>query len=55
MITLSAKNKLGFVDRSCVKPAATYTPLSAWTRCDNMVMSWLLNSMSTETRNNVVY
>ncbi|KAJ6881076.1 hypothetical protein NC651_027806 [Populus alba x Populus x berolinensis] len=27
----------------------------AWTRCNNMVLSWLLNSVSTEIANNIIY
>lgn len=40
---------------SLVKPPAN-TPLHAfWHRCNDMVLSWLLNSISSEIRDSVVY
>ena len=57
-IALSAKNKLGFIDGT---PTLTLTmaksPLlvQAWTRCNNMVVSWILNSVSPKILASVVY
>lgn len=42
MIALSAKNKLGFIDRSLVIPTDTSLQ-KAWSRCNDMVLSWILN------------
>lgn len=44
---LSAKNKLGFIDGTLtLTPTMMKSPLlvQAWTRCNNMVVSWILNS-----------
>ena len=47
-IALKTKTKLGFVDGSCSKSAVTSHLYDHWIKCDNMVVSWLLNSMTTE-------
>ncbi|XP_074363225.1 uncharacterized protein LOC141703653 [Apium graveolens] len=50
-IYLSSKLKLGFVDGTYAQPASNI-PLSVyWTRCNNMVTSWLLNSVTANIRN----
>lgn len=54
-IALSSKLKLGFVDGSYTKPAASTQLLVYWLRCNNMVTSWLLNSVSVDIRNSIVY
>jgi len=55
-IALSAKNKLSFVNGTLPKPSNLYDSQGlAWTHCNNMVLSWLLNSVSTEIANNIIY
>lgn len=54
-IALSAKMKLGMIDGSLPKPATTSIHYAVWSRCSDMVLSWLLNSMSTVIRNSVAY
>lgn len=54
-IALSSKLKLGFVDGTYLKPAVSSPLLVYWTRCNNMVTSWILNSLSIDIRNSVVY
>ena len=49
LIALSMKNKLGFVDGSIVKLEGTdLNLLHSWTRNNNIVISWILNSVSKE-------
>ncbi|KAB5520101.1 hypothetical protein DKX38_024420 [Salix brachista] len=56
MMALSAKNKLSFVDGTLPRPSNLYDAQGlAWTRCNNMVLSWLLNSVSTEIANSIIY
>ncbi|XP_058192002.1 uncharacterized protein LOC131309363 [Rhododendron vialii] len=57
MITaLRAKNKLGLVDWSIPKPSdSSAKELQQWTRCNDMVKSWLLNSLSREISPSVIY
>lgn len=54
-IALSAKMKLGMIDGSLPKPLPTSINFALWSRCNDMVLSWLLNSMSLEIRNSVAY
>ncbi|KAB5561469.1 hypothetical protein DKX38_006426 [Salix brachista] len=56
MMALLAKNKLIFVDGTLPKPSNLYDSQGlAWTRCNNMVLSWLINSVSTEIANSIIY
>ncbi|XP_074356562.1 uncharacterized protein LOC141696301 [Apium graveolens] len=42
LISLSAKNKTGFVDGTITKPLIANPNYKAWERCNNMMISWLL-------------
>ena len=55
MRALSVKNKLGFIDGSCVKPTANSNQSHQWQRCDDMVTSWILNSLTKEIADSVEY
>lgn len=52
---LSAKKKLGFTDCSLAIPIADLALQKAWSRCNDMVLSWLLNSLSKEIVESVFY
>lgn len=54
-IFLSAKNKLGFVNGTCVKPDENSPNLSHWERCNNLVLSWLLHSVEPDIRRSILY
>lgn len=54
-MALSEKNKLEFVDGSLPKPSSSASSYSLWIRCNNMVVSWLLNSISKELANSILY
>ncbi|GKC18696.1 ribonuclease H-like domain-containing protein [Tanacetum coccineum] len=56
-IALQAKNKMGFVDGTCVKSTYdTSVPLSnQWERCNVVVLSWLLSSISEDLYLSQVY
>ncbi|XP_033515392.1 uncharacterized protein LOC142174655 [Nicotiana tabacum] len=54
LISLSAKNKLGFINGTCTMP--TDPPMQdQWRRCNDMVISWLLNSLSKDIADSVIY
>nr|KYP54541.1 Retrovirus-related Pol polyprotein from transposon TNT 1-94 [Cajanus cajan] len=56
MITaLSAKNKAEFVDGSIQRPAVDDPLHTAWKRCNNMVVSWLVHSVSPSIRQSVLW
>lgn len=49
LTTLNAKNKAGFVNETFLMLANMLDPLYIyWFRCDNMVLSWILDSLSKE-------
>lgn len=54
-IALSAKLKLGFIDGTQVKPDANSPMIHLWIRSNEMVTSWILNSVSAEIRKSLVY
>ncbi|KAF8395558.1 hypothetical protein HHK36_019506 [Tetracentron sinense] len=53
-MALRAKNKLGLVDGTLKKPIDP-KELSQWERCNDLVGSWILNSVSTEIRSSISY
>ncbi|XP_009763371.1 uncharacterized protein LOC107793847 [Nicotiana tabacum] len=55
VIALSAKNKLGFIDGTLSIPDESLGLQSAWSRGNDMVLSWLLNSLSKEIAEGVLY
>ncbi|GAV81025.1 LOW QUALITY PROTEIN: UBN2_3 domain-containing protein, partial [Cephalotus follicularis] len=50
-IAHTTKNKIGFIDGSCKKPAASSPNLHQWERCNAIVLSWILNTVSKELFN----
>jgi hypothetical protein len=56
VMSITAKNKLGFLDGSLNKPLDDSGFESrAWVRCNTMVLSWILISVSKEIASNVIY
>lgn len=55
LIALSAKNKVGIIDGTIVPSSITSESHKSWSRCNNMVISWLLNSLSKEIVESVLY
>jgi hypothetical protein len=54
-MALNAKNKFGFVDGSLTRPPTNSTDLYIWERCNDIVLSWILNSIDKSLLNNVIY
>ena len=56
-IGLNIKNKLGFADGSIGPPKeGINSPLySLWSRCDNVMITWILNCVSKEIHSTVLY
>ena len=55
---LLTKNKLGFIDGTLtLSPPLVSTPsnVQAWIRCDNMVGTWLTNSVSLNLQASIIY
>ncbi|CAN7139209.1 unnamed protein product [Brassica rapa subsp. narinosa] len=47
-IALDAKNKIAFVDNSLPRPDVNDPLFRIWSRCNSMVKSWILNSVSKQ-------
>ncbi|XP_020222097.1 uncharacterized protein LOC109804677 [Cajanus cajan] len=52
---LSAKNKVEFIDGGAPPPLKTDPLYSAWRRCNNMVVSWLVHSVSPSIRQSILW
>jgi len=56
IMALTAKKKLAFIDGSLPQPALDAgVEYQAWVRCNNMISSWILNSVSKEIAASVIY
>nr|XP_033511079.1 uncharacterized protein LOC117275862 [Nicotiana tomentosiformis] len=55
LIALSAKNKVGFIDGTFLKPKISCDSIKSWTRTNDMVISWLLNTLTKEIAESVLY
>ncbi|KAH0637164.1 hypothetical protein KY289_037079 [Solanum tuberosum] len=55
LIALSAKKKLGFINGNCKAPDMTHKDFEQWSCCNDMVISWILNLLSKEIGDNVIY
>ncbi|XP_020233017.1 uncharacterized protein LOC109813261 isoform X1 [Cajanus cajan] len=55
LTTFSAKNKVEFVDGSAPQPPSSDRIYSAWKRCNNMVVSWLVHSVSSSIRQSILW
>ncbi|KAL9995344.1 putative RNA-directed DNA polymerase [Helianthus debilis subsp. tardiflorus] len=53
-IALSAKNKLGFVNGD-ITAGSISSHQDLWKRCNDMVISWILNSLSKDIGESVIY
>ncbi|XP_071704496.1 uncharacterized protein [Rutidosis leptorrhynchoides] len=47
-LALETKNKLGFIDKTCVKSTNDDVLSNQWDRCNAVVLSWILGSLSEE-------
>ena len=55
-MALNAKNKLGLVDDTIKISLATEATLKqAWSKCNNTISSWILNSVSPQITASVIY
>ncbi|XP_070037137.1 uncharacterized protein [Nicotiana tomentosiformis] len=53
--TLSVKNKVGFINEKCRKLDSKDPSYNQWERCDDMVTSWILNSISKYLADSLQY
>jgi hypothetical protein len=54
-MALIAKNKIHFIDGTLPKPDASSDQSLSWYRCNNMILSWILSSVSKEIAASIIY
>ncbi|XP_075491465.1 uncharacterized protein LOC142529734 [Primulina tabacum] len=54
-MALTAKKKISFVDGTSVRPSVEDLLYGAWIRCNSMIISWILNSVSREIADSLMY
>ncbi|XP_021980336.1 uncharacterized protein LOC110876473 [Helianthus annuus] len=54
-LALQVKNKIGFVDGSCLRSKTDEVLGRQWDRCNSIVLTWILNSVSEELYLGLVY
>ncbi|KAL0458381.1 UNVERIFIED_CONTAM: hypothetical protein Slati_0465300 [Sesamum latifolium] len=52
---LRAKNKLGFIDGTITKPNVTNPLFVLWERCNDMIVSWIQNSISPQLKTSIIF
>ena len=55
MTALSAKNKLEFIDGGALEPLKADRTYGGWRRCNNMVVSWIIHSVSMTIRQSIFF
>ncbi|XP_071718062.1 uncharacterized protein [Rutidosis leptorrhynchoides] len=55
LLALGTKNKLGFINGSCVKSTTDNALASQWDRCNTVVLSWMLDTLSEELYNGQIF
>ncbi|KAG7564815.1 Retrotransposon Copia-like N-terminal [Arabidopsis suecica] len=55
LMALNGRNKLGFVDGSLPKPDDGHRDAATWSRVNDVVRSWLINSVSKTIGQSVLY
>lgn len=52
---LSVKNKKSFINGTIMKPPYSDPKFTIWKRCNDMVLSWILNSIHPDIAGSVIY
>ncbi|XP_048593450.1 uncharacterized protein LOC125576944 [Brassica napus] len=54
-MALNVRNKLGFIDGTILKPPPNHKDSGAWSRCNDMVSTWLMNSVSKKIGQSLLF
>ncbi|XP_057950866.1 uncharacterized protein LOC131145683 [Malania oleifera] len=55
ILAISAKNKSCFINGTIAKPKDEDPLFAAWSKCNTMILSWLLNVVSRDIASSVLY
>ncbi|KAK6128702.1 hypothetical protein DH2020_037552 [Rehmannia glutinosa] len=54
-LSISVKNKQGFLDGSIPMPDFSDPLYIPWLRCNNLILTWLINSVTKEIASSIIY
>ncbi|KAM6589966.1 hypothetical protein CsatA_012571 [Cannabis sativa] len=54
-LSIGARNKTPFLEGTLLQPPANDSLFDHWTRCNQLVMSWILHSVSPEIKSSIMY
>ncbi|XP_024006507.1 uncharacterized protein LOC112083018 [Eutrema salsugineum] len=54
-MALNVRNKLGFIDGTIPKPPDDHRDAGSWSRCNDMVATWLMNYVSKKIRQSLLF
>ncbi|XP_022544224.1 uncharacterized protein LOC111199052 [Brassica napus] len=54
-MALNVRNKLGFIDGTIPKPSPNHRDSGSWSRCNDMVATWLMNSVSKKIGQSLLF
>ncbi|CAA7029181.1 unnamed protein product [Microthlaspi erraticum] len=54
-MALNVCNKLGFIDGTVSQPSLDHPDAGSWSRCNDMVITWLINSVSKKIGQSLLY
>lgn len=55
VMALIAKNKTGYIDGTIKTPDENDEKYHFWLQFNNMLLSWILNSVSNETASGIIF
>ena len=55
MTSLKAKNEFGFIDGTIKAPSEKDPKYKAWRTCNQVVKSWMLNSINPSLMNTIIF
>ncbi|XP_021762911.1 uncharacterized protein LOC110727641 [Chenopodium quinoa] len=55
ILALLMKNKMSFIDGSLQNPGEAYPMYNAWSRCNNMIISYILRSLDNTLAKSVIF
>ena len=55
LMSLLIRNKVGFVNGTITKPEKDDEKMKSWQRCNTIILSWLIHSVSPEIRSTILY
>ncbi|XP_010507034.1 PREDICTED: uncharacterized protein LOC104783594 [Camelina sativa] len=55
LMTLNVRNKMSFINGTITKPLETHLDFGTWSRCNDIVSTWLMNSVDKKKGQSLLY